>query len=177
LAARAPNKPIAFWCAASSSGQEPYSLAMLAQENQAMLANTPVSILATDIDTQILNKAREGIYNQFEAQRGLPMPLLLKYFTQLPENRWQLKEEIRRKVTFKSHNLMHVAKAHGTFDVVFCRYVLIYFDDSTKHQVLGHIADVMPKGGYLFLGSAETLPVGNPHFAPHPQERSIYVRV
>jgi chemotaxis protein methyltransferase CheR len=177
LLARKPNRPISMWCAACSSGQEPYSLAMLAQENKAMLAGAPVSILATDIDQQILSKARAGVYNQFEVQRGLPMPLLLKYFSQLPENRWQLQESIRGGVTFKQHNLMNNARHHGSFDVVFCRYVLIYFDDTTKNLVLSHIADTMPRGGYLFLGSAETLPVGTALFAPHPQERSIYVRV
>ena len=177
LHARAPNKPLSFWCAACSSGQEPYSIAMLVQENQALFGGRLVSILATDIDKQILAKAREGIYNQFEVQRGLPMPYLLKYFAQLPENRWQLQETVRSKVNFKHHNLMGNARHHGSFDVVFCRYVLIYFDDVTKNLVLSHIAEVMPKGGYLFLGSAETLPVGNTSFIPHAIERSIYVRV
>jgi chemotaxis protein methyltransferase CheR len=176
MLARNPNKPISMWCAACSSGQEPYSLAMLAEENRAMLGGANVSILATDIDKQIIAKAKEGIYNQFEVQRGLPMPLLLKYFAQLPENRWQLKDEIRNRVTFKPHNLMGNARHHGMFDVVFCRYVLIYFDDITKQMVLNHIAEVMPRGGILFLGSAETLPVGTTAFAPHAEERSLYVR-
>ncbi len=177
LLARVPNKPLSFWCAACSSGQEPYSIAMLMQENQAAVGAVSHSILATDIDKQILAKAKEGTYNQFEVQRGLAMPLLLKYFTQLPENRWQLQDAIRTKVTFRQHNLMGNARHHGSFDVVFCRYVLIYFDDVTKNLVLSNIAEVMPRGGYLFLGSAETLPVGNTQFASHPQERSIYVRV
>ncbi len=176
LLEKRPGQPIRIWCAACSSGQEPYSIAMQAEENRAILKGSNISILATDIDQQIISKAQDGIYNQFEAQRGLPMQLLLKYFTQLEDNRWQLNDTIRQMVMFKQHNLMENATRHGQFDVIFCRNVLIYFDEETKIKVLTNLAEAMSIGSYLFLGSAETLPPGLNQFTPHPEQRMIYVR-
>ncbi len=169
-------RPINIWCAACSSGQEPYSIAMHTEEYQSHIGLARVTIKATDIDTQMVDKAKNGIYNQFEVQRGLPTPMLMRYFNQLPGNRWQIKDTIRGKVSFSLHNLMESPRRHGQFDIVLCRNVLIYFDDATKIQVLRHIASVMPSGGYLFLGSAETMPNGMNLFDRHPKERLIFVK-
>jgi chemotaxis protein methyltransferase CheR len=160
------------WCAACSSGQEPYSIAMLIEENNY---RENIKIIGSDIDSQILQKAQDGIYNQFEVQRGLSTPLLMKYFTQKGNN-WQINNCIRERISFMQHNLLEDAGKVGRFDIVFCRYVLIYFDNETKLKVLNHIANVMDKGAYLILGGAETLPLGCEQFIHHVNERKIFVR-
>lgn len=176
LVAKKPGQPLSLWSAACSSGQEAYSVAMLAEENRPLLQQNTLSIVGTDIDTQILSRAREGIYNQFEAQRGLPMPLLIKYFDQLPDQRWQVKSFLREMVSFTPHNLLQPARHMGPIDIVLCRNVLIYFDEPTKMKALSNIAEAMPAGGYLLLGSAETMPAGVGQFLPHAQQRQIFVR-
>ena len=136
---RAGVKSFRIWSAACSSGQEPYTLAMLLKENAAKLAGWRIEIIATDLSKEILAKAESGPYSQFEVQRGLPIALLVKYFKQAGE-RWQISEEIRNMVKFKSFNLLGSPAALGRFDVVFCRNVLIYFDPPTKGQVLAGMA-------------------------------------
>jgi chemotaxis protein methyltransferase CheR len=168
------GKLLNIWCAACSSGQEPYSIAMVLQENRHSFFE-PTRIVASDIDTQILQKAKLGIYNQFEVQRGLSSHLMLKYFTQTGNN-WQINDAIKSYINFMPHNLMNDASLLGKFQIVFCRYVLIYFDDETKLKVLNHIANSMFSGGYLILGGAETLPVSCTQFVPHPVERKILIR-
>lgn len=163
---------MSIWCAACASGQEPYSISMLIEEKRY---SENIKIVASDIDNQILGKAQSGIYNQFEVQRGLSTPLLLKYFTQNANN-WRVNDGVRRRVSFVQHNLMEDAGRIGRFNIVFCRYVLIYFDDATKLKVLAHIANVMERGAYLILGGAETLPLGCPYFTPHPTERKVFMR-
>src|SRR4029079_18853978 len=127
LSARATQKRIRIWCAAASTGQEPYSLAMVLKEVGPALAGWRVDILATDFALDVLEKAKAGIYSQFEVQRGLPIQMLVKYFTQVGEM-WQIAPEIRAMVQFKPFNLLHNCNHLGPFDVVFCRNVLIYFD-------------------------------------------------
>ncbi len=160
------------WCCACSAGQEPYSISMLAHENQY---SENINIIASDIDSKILTKARDGIYNQFEVQRGLATKLLLQYFTQQGNN-WQINDIIRQKISFMQHNLMEDATRIGRFNIVFCRYVLIYFDDETKLKVLNNLSNVMDRGAYLILGGAETLPINCTNFTPHPTERKIFVK-
>jgi chemotaxis protein methyltransferase CheR len=119
-------------------GQEPYSLAMELAERDGKLAGWTVEIVATDFVEEALNRARKGRYSQFEVQRGLPVSLLVKYFNQVG-NAWEISPEIRRKVEFRLHNLLDDSRALGRFDVIFCRNVLIYFDDATKRAVLASI--------------------------------------
>ena len=121
-----------------------------------MLAGWHVDIIATDISTDALEKAKSGIYSQFEVQRGLPIMMLVKYFTQVGEL-WQLTPELRGMVQFKPYNLLHDLSRLGIFDVVFCRNVLIYFDQQTKIDVLDRMARVIAPDGYLALGAAETV--------------------
>ena len=170
---RASTKTIRIWSAACSSGQEPYTLAMLLKEIEAKLAGWKVEIVATDLSNEILDKAKEGMYSQFEVQRGLPITLLVKYFKQEGE-RWQISEAIRNMVSFKQFNLLESPAGLGKFDIVFCRNVLIYFDPPTKTQVLDGIANLMPKDGFLYLGGAETVLGTSDRFKLMPGQRGIY---
>ena len=136
--AREPAR-IRIWCAAASTGQEPYSLAICLKEMGKQLAGWRVEILATDLSNEVLEKAKSGIYSQFEVQRGLPVLMLVKYFAQVGEM-WQIAPEIRAMVQFRPLNLLHDFSHLGTFDVVFCRNVLIYFDQETKIDVLDRLA-------------------------------------
>lgn len=175
LESRASSKTFRIWCAAASSGQEPYSLSMLMKEVGPKLAGWKTSILGTDISHEILEKARKGIYSQFEVQRGLPIQLLLKYFTKA-DDVWQINADIRAMVEYKEYNLLDSLKPLGGFDVVFCRNVLIYFDKDTKAKVLGEIADLMPEDGILFLGGAETVLGVTDRFKPVPGQRGVYCK-
>ena len=170
---RAGAKSFRIWSAACSSGQEPYTLAMILKENAAKLAGWRVDIVATDLSSEILDKAKEGMYSQFEVQRGLPITLLVKYFKQVGD-RWQISEDIRKMVGFKPFNLLDNVAALGKFDVVFCRNVLIYFDPPTKTKVLDGIANLMPKDGFLYLGGAETVLGTTERFQLMPGQRGVY---
>jgi chemotaxis protein methyltransferase CheR len=144
---------LAIWSAAASSGQEAFSIAMLIKEMKTVPC--PVDILGTDLSEQILDRAREAKYVQFEVNRGLPAAYLVKYF-QRQELDWQLKDEIRAMARFKRFDLRQPMAGLGKFDIVFCRNVLIYFDVETKIKILTQISSVLNPGGYLFLGGAET---------------------
>lgn len=173
LTARASTKRIRIWSAACSSGQEPYSMAMMFSEMQAKLAGWRIEILATDLCSEMIAKAKAGTYSQFEVQRGLPITMLVKYFKQ-DGDRWQLADSIRNQVTFREYNLLEHPRILGQFDVVFCRNVLIYFDQPTKTKVLAGIADQLTPDGTLFLGGAETVLGITDRFEPVPQQRGIY---
>ncbi len=167
------GKKLRIWCAAASSGQEPYSLAMILREMQAEMAGWNVDILGTDLSTEILDKAMRGTYSQFEVQRGLPVQLLVKYFEKQDES-WQVKQEVRDMVKYKEQNLLESFTPLGKFDIVFCRNVLIYFDQQTKAQVLERTAELMPDDGLLFLGGAETVLGITDKFRPVPNFRGVY---
>ena len=173
MESRASTKRIRIWSAASSSGQEPYSLAMMLKEDAAKLAGWRIEILATDISVEMLDKAKSGLYTQFEVQRGLPVQFLVKYFKQTGD-KWQLDPMIRSMVQFREFNLLKSPASLGIFDVVYCRNVLIYFDQPTKGKVLGAIAKQMPKDGALFLGGAETVLGVSDEFKPVAGQRGIY---
>lgn len=156
LNARKSNKRLRIWCAASSTGQEPYSIAISLKEQAIKLAGWNFELLGTDISKTVLDKASTGGYTQFEVQRGLPIKLLLKYFTQQGDS-WLINDDIRKMVKYKESNLLESFSNLGKFDIVFCRNVLIYFDLETKKQVLEKIAMQMEKDSYLLLGAAETV--------------------
>lgn len=170
---RAKDRALRIWCAAASSGQEPYSLAMIIDDMAAQLSGWRIDITATDISTEILDKARAGVFSQFEVQRGLPIQSLMKHFTQ-EGDRWRLNEKIRRMVTFKQHNLLGQAFGPNTFDIVMCRNVLIYFDAPTKSQVFGLLAKSLRSDGYLLLGAAETIMGLTDAFTADRENRGIY---
>ncbi|MDB5409774.1 MAG: protein-glutamate O-methyltransferase CheR [Rhodospirillales bacterium] len=175
LKKRAAAKSIRIWSAACSSGQEPYSLAMILNEHKLQLSGWKVEIIATDLSTEILDKARAGQYSQFEVQRGLPIQLLVKYFKQ-EGDRWQIDAAIRSMVAFRPFNLLEDLGSLGRFDVIFCRNVLIYFDQPTKAKVLDGMSRQLAPDGHLYLGGAETVLGITDKLQPLPEHRGIYVQ-
>lgn len=173
-AARPPGHRLRIWCAAASTGQEPYSLAILLLENMGIIGRREIEIIGTDLSNEVLDRARAGRYNQFEVQRGMGVQMLLKYFTKVGEL-WEVKESVRKMVQFKKFNLLESYAGLGTFDIVFCRNVLIYFDAPTKTDILSRIARVLTPDGYLVLGAAETVIGVGDAFKPLPQHRCTYV--
>lgn len=148
-------KEISIWCGAASSGQEPYSLCMLIREHFPMLSSWKIRFIATDISTSILAKAKAGIFNQIEVNRGLPVRLLAKYFKKAEQN-WIIEPEIREMVTFSELNLLHSYSSIPPCDLVMLRNVLIYFDIETKRQILTKVSNILRPECCLFLGTAET---------------------
>jgi len=173
LTSRAAQRSIRIWCAAASTGQEPYSLAMCLKELGPKVAGWRIEILGTDLSTEVLEKAKSGIYSQFEVQRGLPIQLLVKHFNQVGET-WQVAPELRAMAQYKPLNLLQNFSHLGTFDVVFCRNVLIYFDQQTKVDVLDRIAKTLQPDGFLLLGAAETVVGLTDTFRPIPDQRGLY---
>ncbi|MBW8903798.1 MAG: protein-glutamate O-methyltransferase CheR [Bradyrhizobium sp.] len=173
LKARANRKSVRIWCAAGSTGQEPYSLAICLKEMSAALAGWRVEIIATDLSQEVLEKAKAGIYSQFEVQRGLPIQMLVKYFKQTGEL-WQISPEIRAMVQHRQLNLLHDFSQLGMFDVIFCRNVLIYFDQDTKIGILNRLAKVNAPDGFLVLGAAETVVGLTDAFKAYPERRGLY---
>ena len=173
IKARAARKSIRIWCAAGSTGQEPYSLAMCVKEMDSQLAGWRVEIIATDISQEVLEKSKAGIYSQFEVQRGLPIQMLVKYFKQTGEF-WQINPEIRAMVQHRTLNLLHDFSQLGTFDVIFCRNVLIYFDQDTKVSIFKRLCKAMEADGFLVLGAAETVVGLTDVFKPLPDKRGLY---
>jgi len=173
LQTRATKRKIRIWSAACSSGQEPYSIAMVIKEFGAAFSGWNIEIVATDLSTDILDKAKNGVFSQFEVQRGLPITLLIKYFKQDGE-KWKISNDLVSMVTFRSFNLLDNPSSLGSFDIVFCRNVLIYFDQETKGQVLDGISSIMPDDGLLYLGGAETVLGLTDNFQPVAEQRGMY---
>ncbi|WP_298106129.1 protein-glutamate O-methyltransferase CheR [Bradyrhizobium sp.] len=173
LRARSSRKSIRIWCAAGSTGQEPYSLAMCLREMGTALVGWRIEIVATDLSKEVLEKSKAGIYSQFEVQRGLPIQLLVKYFKQQGEL-WQINDDIRAMVQHRQLNLLHDFSQLGTFDVVFCRNVLIYFDQETKTNIFGRLAKATAADGYLVLGAAESVVGLTDSFQPCLDRRGLY---
>jgi len=173
LHARASRRSLRIWCAASSTGQEPYSIAMCLKELGAALTGWRVEIIATDLSQGVLEKSRAGLFSQFEVQRGLPIQLLVKHFTQTGEL-WQLNADVRAMVQFRQLNLLQDFSHLGVFDIIFCRNVLIYFDQDTKTNVFGRLAKVIEPDGFLIMGAAETVVGLTEAFKPYPERRGLY---
>jgi len=173
LLANAAKRSLRIWCAAVSSGQEAYSLAMILDEMAPRLAGWRIEIIGTDISAEIIDRARVGLYSQFEVQRGLPIQLLLKYFRQ-EGDKWRLTERIRDMVELKTHNLLESNEHLGQFDVIFCRNVLIYFDVPTKARVMAALAQRLTQDGAFVLGAAETVIGITTTIVPDKQHRGLY---
>ncbi|MFH7030156.1 MAG: CheR family methyltransferase [Heteroscytonema crispum UTEX LB 1556] len=155
LERRGVERTLNIWCAACSSGQEPYSIAMLIREHFPMLVNWKLRLIASDFSSKILTRARKGRYNQYEINRGLSKTLRDKYFQQ-QDSEWQVKEEIRQMVEFQQLNLIESWQSLPDMDIIFLRNVLIYFDIETKKTVLAKVRQLLKPDGYLFLGGGET---------------------
>ena len=174
LQARAARRSLRIWCAASSTGQEPYSIAMCLKELGAALTGWRVEIIATDLSQGVLEKSRAGLFSQFEVQRGLPIQLLVKHFAQIGEL-WQLNADIRAMVQFRQLNLLQDFSHLGVFDIIFCRNVLIYFDQETKTKVFSRLSRLIEPDGFLMLGAAETVVGLTDAFKPYPDRRGLYI--
>jgi chemotaxis protein methyltransferase CheR len=171
MAARAATRELSIWCAASSTGQEPYSLAMLLAEHFPSLDDWRIRILATDLSRDVIARARAGCYSQIEVNRGLPITYLVKYFEKQGAE-WRLVPRIRERVEFREMNLVQAWPSMPTFDVVFIRNVMIYFDVAAKKSILDRIGRLLPRDGYLFLGAAETTMNLDDRFRRAPFERA-----
>ena len=173
LQARANRRSLRIWCAASSTGQEPYSIAMCLREKAQALSGWRIEIVATDLSQEVLEKSKSGIYSQFEVQRGLPIQLLVKHFTQIGEL-WQISPDIRGMVQHRQLNLLQDFSHLGKFDVIFCRNVLIYFDQGTKVAIFERLAKQLEGDGVLLLGAAESVVGISDAFKPYPERRGLY---
>jgi chemotaxis protein methyltransferase CheR len=176
LISRSNAKQLRLWCAACSTGQESYSLAMILEERFRDLAGWHVEILATDISAAALDCARKGRYSQFDVQRGLPIALLLRHFRR-EGGRWQISDNLRSRVVYKRFNLLSDYRSLGMFDGVFCRNVLMHFDAGKRREVLDRMAPAIAPDGVLVLGSSETVVGVTDGFAPDPNHSDFNVPV
>jgi chemotaxis protein methyltransferase CheR len=174
IQARAEKKRLRIWSAAASTGQEPYSIAILLKGMAARLAGWSVEIVATDISNDVIEKAAAGVYTQFEVQRGLPIHMLMEHFEQTGDQ-WRIAGPIRQMVRFGQQNLLDDFFLLGRFDLVVLRNALIYFDQSTKADVLRRVADALAPDGCLVLGAAETVVGVSDHFTPVANRHGFYV--
>jgi chemotaxis protein methyltransferase CheR len=173
--ARPQGVALRLWSAAAASGQEAYSIAMLIEEERPRLGDRVIEIVGTDIARAALARARAGHYSEFEVRRGLPAPLLARHFRREPQG-WRIADALRARVTFREWNLLSDLRPLGRFDIVFCRNVLIYFDQPTKARVLDAVAGQMAPDGLLYLGGAETALGLSDAFQAVPGERGVYTR-
>ncbi|MFQ5542922.1 MAG: CheR family methyltransferase [Nitrospiria bacterium] len=151
------SKKIRIWCAASSTGQEPYSIAMKLADMGSKLNGWTVQIIATDIAQHVLDKAKVGLYTQHEAQRGLPTPYMMRFMEKNGPLNWKVKPEIKKMVTFRKLNILSPLGSIGETNIIFCRNILIYFDVKTKKGVVERMSKILAPNGILFLGGSETL--------------------
>jgi chemotaxis protein methyltransferase CheR len=153
--ARSETKQIRIWCAACAAGQEPYSIAMVLDDAKLVDEGWTITLIATDIHSQMIARAQEGIYSQFEVQRGLPIRRLVSNFQQEGAN-WRISDHLRRMVTFRTFNLLDSYGWLPDCDVVFCRNVLMYFDLKTRASVFDRIGEILAPDGALLVGPAES---------------------
>jgi chemotaxis protein methyltransferase CheR len=175
LVARKRGGTIRVWCAAASTGQEPYSLAMVAMAMGSRMGGCKLEIIGTDISERCLEKAKTGIYTQFEVQRGLPVQMLVKHFKK-EGDAWRIDDRLKANIRFRPMNLLDDFRGLGRFDVIFCRNVLIYFDTPTKKSVLERMSSQVEGPGYLLLGAAESVLGVTDTFKPVTGQRGLYVQ-
>ena len=170
---RPPGHRFRVWSAACSTGQEAYSIAMVACELGAQLGGCSLEIYGSDLSREVVERAKEGVFTQFEVQRGLPVQMLVKYFKQ-ESGKWRVSPQLRGMTRFEERNLLGDHRNLGRFDVIFCRNVLIYFDPPTKGRVLNALAAQLAPDGALYLGGAETVLGLTERLVPISGERGAY---
>ena len=173
LAERRGEQPIRVWSAACSTGQEPYSLAMIVDAERSNLPGARIELFASDLSERCLEKAQSGLYTQFEVQRGLPIRLLVRHFEQI-EELWALSPRVRQMVRWRRVNLLADLKALGSFDVIFCRNIISAFDEGVRRRVLEQLALALPEDGRLILGLDDTVIGVTEALQPVPGRRGVY---
>lgn len=174
IARRSATRTLNIWCAASSTGQEPYTIAMILTELIPRISEWKIDFIATDISTEMIRRSREGKYNQIEVNRGLPATSLVKYFDKVGLE-WQIKKPLRDLVQFREMNLTTLWPAMPTMDLIFIRNVLIYFDTDAKRQILTKARRILDPNGYLFLGCAEsTMGLDDEYARMQTEKSSVY---
>jgi chemotaxis protein methyltransferase CheR len=176
ISRRRAQRCLNIWCAAASTGQEPFSVAMLIREHFPELSSWDIRFVATDLNAAVLAKARTGVYSQLEVSRGLPAPMLVKYFQRVGAS-WQVREDIHRMIEFRTLNLLEPWPNLGVVDVVLMRNVLIYFDVRTKREIIQRVRQLMHPKGFLLLGSAETTLMIDDALRRVPGERGVAYQV
>jgi chemotaxis protein methyltransferase CheR len=172
IVSRAQQKKIRIWSAASSTGQEAYSIGMIIEESSPALSTWQIEIVGTDLSQNALTTARKALYSQFEVQRGLTPEQIQRYFTPVG-HMWQLKEAVRSRVEFKHYNLLDNYSPLGRFDLIFCRNVLIYFDADRKSDVLNRMGQILAPDGLLAIGASESIIGLNTRLKPHQEHRGF----
>jgi chemotaxis protein methyltransferase CheR len=175
ISQRSSQRSLNIWCAACSTGQEPYSLAMLLREYRPSLAGWDINIVASDISRDVLVRARSGRYSQIEINRGLPSPLLVKYFEQR-NSAWEIHPDVQRMVEFREINLIKPWPRLRTMHLIFMRNVLIYFDVDTRKDILERAGRLLDPEGFLFLGGAETTASLDDSFEPVSNDGAVCFR-
>lgn len=174
--AREGTKKLSIWCAGCSSGQEVYSLAMSFAEARARWQGWQIDILGTDVSKSAIERARQGLYSQFEVQRGLPVLQMMRWFEQEGAQQWRISSQLRESVSFHVHSLADQSPPRASFDVILCRNVLLYFPPATGKAVLGKLAAVTAPGGCLMLGAGETVIGQSDAFVSDRDNRGLYIR-
>ncbi len=172
---RAESKHLRIWCAACAAGQEPYSVAMILEDFKLLAKGWTITLIATDINSQMITRAQEGLYSQFEVQRGLPIRRLVGNFMQEGTN-WRISDSLRRMVTFRTFNLLDSFGWLPDLDVIFCRNVLMYFDHKTRLSVFDRIGDVLAQDGALLVGPAELVSGLTIGYAPSEGAPGLYYK-
>ncbi|MGE5722887.1 MAG: CheR family methyltransferase [Sphingomonadales bacterium] len=174
--ARAKERKLAIWCAGCATGQEVYSLAMSFAEDRARWQDWKIDILGTDVSRSAIEKAREGLYSQFEVQRGLSVLQMMRWFKEEPGTQWRISSAIRDSVRFQVHSLCEAAPHPGRFDAILCRNVLLYFAADTRRAGFAKLAASAAPDGCLMLGAAETVIGHTDEFIPDVEHRGLYMR-
>jgi chemotaxis protein methyltransferase CheR len=170
---RQQTKRLTIWSAGCSTGQEAYSLAMLFAEDPVKWAGWTIDILGSDVSESAVRRARDGVYSQFEVQRGLGINQMIRWFEET-DNGWRAVEPLRRTVRFQIHNLLEAAPHPGMFDIILCRNVLLYLNSERRSQVFDRIANAIVSDGWLMLGAGETVIGQTNRFEADPDARGLY---
>jgi chemotaxis protein methyltransferase CheR len=174
--ARASQKKLSIWCAGCSTGQEVYSLAMAFADDKVRWQGWKIDILGTDVSRSAIDRARDGLYSQFEVQRGLPVMQMMRWFKEEERQQWRIAAQVRDSVRFQVHSLREAIPHPGQFDVILCRNVLLYFASETRKQVFEKLAEASAPDACLMLGAAETVIGHTNAFVPDPECRGLYLR-
>jgi chemotaxis protein methyltransferase CheR len=175
-AQRETERRLAIWCAGCSSGQEVYSLAITFAEQKARWEGWTIDILGTDVSRGAIERARSGLYSQFEIQRGLPVVQMIRWFDEYPAQAWRASAALRAAVRFHVHSVLDAPPCPGAFDLVLCRNVFLYFAPETRRAAFERLAEATRKGGLLMLGAGETVAGQCAAFQPDSDCRGLYVR-